>query len=135
MRARTIIVILAAMAGLIGCVKHSDDASSPAHGRYLGVGVYAPGALWQKMVVDGAPKQAASAKLLDDEQVIVVVDSQTGEVRQCGNLSGYCTGLNPWSKSLAAAQSAPVALTIHADQLEAQDAAATNAKSAITLSH
>ena len=27
---------------------------------------------------------------------IVVVDSQTGEIRQCGNLSGHCIGMNPW---------------------------------------
>ncbi len=41
------------------------------------------------------PKVAGKAGLADDEQVIVVVDSDTGEIRQCGALSGYCVGLRP----------------------------------------
>ncbi len=38
----------------------------------------------------GRPGQA------DDGQVIVVIDRQTGEVRQCGNRSGFCVAMNPW---------------------------------------
>lgn len=50
------------------------------------------------------------ARLSDDEHVVVVVDSLTGEIRQCGDLSGYCVGMNPWAKPLGALQTAPVRL-------------------------
>jgi hypothetical protein len=46
----------------------------------------------------------------DDQAIIVVVDSATGEIRSCGDLSGYCIGQNPWKKPLASGQGAPVAL-------------------------
>ena len=117
---RLLIVAVAIAAGLGGCVKKSDsEAADEAsnHGRYVGIGTYYAGRLWQKMVGADNVKDAAAAKLVDDDQIIVVVDSRTGEVRQCGNMTGYCTGLNPWLKPLSAAQAAPVKLTVHEDQL------------------
>ena len=65
----------------------------------LGIGIYPAG---RDVAAAGrAPTAAADAcrarRCDDDEQVIVVVDSQTGEIRQCGNLSGHCIGMNPWA--------------------------------------
>jgi hypothetical protein len=113
---KLVIIVVAVAVGLGGCVKKSADAENDAsaHGRYSGIGTYVAGRLWQKMVVADNKDQTA-AKLLDDDQIIVVVDSHTGEIRQCGNLSGYCIGMNPWTSH--AAQNAPVKLTIHDDQL------------------
>jgi hypothetical protein len=55
----------------------------------------------------------ARAHPIDDQIVIVVADSQTGELRACGDLTGYCIGMNPWAKPLAASQIAPIVLTEH----------------------
>jgi hypothetical protein len=66
-----------------------------------------------------APDPAA-ATLKDDEEIIVVVDTLTGEVRQCGNFSGHCVASNPWAKG-AAVQAAPATLLKHREQLEAED--------------
>ncbi|HEX4736032.1 MAG TPA: hypothetical protein VH331_00565 [Allosphingosinicella sp.] len=61
-------------------------------------------------------KQAAGqqATTADDEHIIVVVDTDTGEVRECGDFSGTCTSLNPWTSVIASAQRTPVPLTAHA---------------------
>jgi hypothetical protein len=108
--------------GLSGCLKHppGSDMSDMARGRYGGIGTYPAGRMWRDIAATDA-KDSAKAKLQDDEQIIVVTDTQTGEVRQCGNLSGYCVRMNPWSNTAAPA---PVGMTIHADQLDAQAAAA-----------
>lgn len=103
-----------------GCQKTAETPASSlfgssARGRYLGVAVYAPGRMWAQLVRAGAPADAAAATLTDDEQVIVVVDSATGELRQCRNLSGLCIAMNPWSRPAAAA---PPALLKHAQQLD-----------------
>ena len=122
--------------GLSGCGKPADEGSITAthHGRYVGVGIYPAGQMWSQMVVANASKEAAPAKPNDDEQVIVVVDSQTGELRQCGNLTGYCVGMNPWSKPLAASQFTPIPLAKHAADLarEAQAAATKDTSAAQT---
>ncbi len=112
-----------ALTGLAGCDKVNDSPGSGGteQGRYLGVGVYSPGRLWAQMLRADAPKDPAAAVLADDDEVIVVVDSRTGEIRQCGNLSGYCVGMNPWANPLAAGQSAPIPLTKHAAQLAEED--------------
>lgn len=115
---------------LTGCQKKAEAAASnlfgsSPRGRYLGVAVYAPGRMWEQVVRAGAPTDTAAATLKDDEQVIVVVDSATGEVRQCGNLSGFCIAMNPWSTPAAAV---PSALLKHAQQLE--DEAAARAREA-----
>lgn len=92
-------------------------AAFAPHNRYTGIGVYSPGERWTKMVVANPPKDATIARIADDEHVIVVVDGKTGEVRQCGDLSGYCIAMNPWSKPLLPGQRAPIALTEHAPPL------------------
>ena len=110
-----------AAAGLVvsGCGRGPVDADgAAAHGRYLGVGTYSPGELWSRMVVRGAaapPPQAATPA--DDEHVIVVVDSRTGEIRECGDYSGLCVAMNPWTRAVAASQAVPVTLTKHLSEV------------------
>jgi len=109
-----------AVAALGGCSRQVDaPTSAVAHGRYVGVGHYSPGPMWSQVVRVGAPADAA-ARTRDDEQVIIVMDTNTGEVRQCGALSGYCIGMNPWAKPLAPGQSAPLAVAKHWDELSAE---------------
>jgi hypothetical protein len=95
---------------------------SSARGRYQGVAVYAPGRMWTQVARAGAPSNAAAATLDDDEQVIVVVDTATGELRQCGNLSGFCIAMNPWAKSATPSTAAPAPLTKHARDFEGEGA-------------
>jgi hypothetical protein len=107
------IVILVGMAAvcLAGCdrIRLSERA---AHGRYVGVGIYSPSAQWTKMA-EAETASPDEARLADDEVVIVVADSQTGEVRACGDLSGYCIGMNPWRAPLPNARHSPVDLSAH----------------------
>ena len=101
-------------------------------GRYVGVGFYNPGQMWVHLKPALAPAEPSAdpgaATLADDEQIIVVMDSATGEFRQCGNLSGHCIGFNPWAKPLGVAQSAPVQLLKHAQQLREEAAAAATSE-------
>ena len=107
-----------------GCQDRAADPETGRHGRFLGVGTYSAGELWSKMAQSGKQGDPAAATLLDDEHIIVVVDSQTGEVRECGDYSGYCVSMNPWTKAIAPEQAAPVKLTKHAADLadEAEEA-------------
>jgi hypothetical protein len=77
------------------------------------------------MTGSAAATDPAAAKLEDDEHIIVVMDSHTGEVRQCGDHSGYCVAMNPWAGD-GSRMRLPVKLTKHAADLdaEARDAAA-----------
>jgi hypothetical protein len=79
--------------------------------------------MWTQIVRGDAVNAPAAARPADDEQVIIVVDSTTGEIRQCGNLSGQCIAMNPWAKPLAASQAAPLPLTKHAEELDAEETA------------
>ena len=99
-------------ASLCGCSKpHSE---SPAHhGRYVGIGIYNPNTQWTKMVGADAPKVTPAARTIDDQAIIVVEDSDTGEIRACGDLTGYCIGMNPWKKVLASSQTVPINLAEH----------------------
>lgn len=116
-RFATAIVVMTVMV-LGGCSRPQSSNGVPAGaGRYLGIGVYSPGPLWAKMVAR-PPKDAAVAKLADDDEIIVVVDSHTGEIRQCGNLSGYCIRMNPWAQAGGVPPSAPMNLTVHAIEPE-----------------
>ena len=110
---RALFAAASAVASLLGCSRAADDAGIGAsRGRYAGAGVYPAGRMWSQMATGGAAADSAAARLGDDEQVIVTVDSRTGELRQCGNLSGYCIHMDPW------ASPSPVRLLRHADQLD-----------------
>ena len=50
--------------------------------------------------------------------MIVTVDSDTGEIRECGNYSGLCVSMNPWTKAVAPQQHTPVTVGAHAAELE-----------------
>ena len=120
-----------AVLALAGCDRH-DDVSGPGHhgaGRYEGIGIYPADALWQRLAASDTTKDQTRALRADDGQIIVVVDTRTGEVRQCGNLSGYCVSMNPWSGPLSADRSAPVSLSKHAAEL-ANEAASETSNSA-----
>ena len=129
MRGGGTIAILLTAASLGGCDDAPDPSSPAAHrGRYHGIGTYPAGRTWSRMATTGQPANDARANLSDDHQIIVVVDSQTGEVRQCGNLSGYCIGMNPWSAAIGQDRALPVNLTAHAADLDrANEAAAQEA--------
>jgi hypothetical protein len=96
---------------LWGCEAKNEAAETAnVEGRYQGIGVYNAGSGWARMTVPPAEPGSRAARLADDDHVIVVTDSRTGEVRQCGDLSGYCIRLNPWTQTLDASRAAPVAL-------------------------
>jgi hypothetical protein len=106
---------------LAGCGDAADlHGPLPRQGRYAGIGTFPVNALWSRMAVAERPKDEAAATLRDDRQIIVTIDSQTGEVRQCGDLSGHCIAMNPWTGSLGANRSAPVRVTAHSEDLEAE---------------
>jgi len=65
------------------------------------------------MVGADTPNVTAAARTIDDQAIIVVEDSDTGEVRACGDLTGYCISMNPWKGELAGAQLVPIRLTEH----------------------
>lgn len=114
-----------AVVGALGCTAAACSSPAPStgpspHGRYIGLGTYSAGALWSKMALTGQAKSVTAATPADDEHVIVVVDSQTGEVRECGDYSGVCVGLNPWTKAVATPQIAPVTLTKHLGEVGAE---------------
>ncbi len=113
---------------LAGCNMSASTPAATPHGRYVGIGAYSAGALWSKMAVSG-PAKPTAATTADDEHVIVVVDSQTGEVRECGDYSGVCVGLNPWTRAIATSQASPVTLTRHLAEV-ARESQAANTTSA-----
>ncbi len=117
---------------LTGCEDRTDSQRSSRDGRYIGIGTYSAGELWSKMVQTGQPRDAAAATTADDEHVIVVVDSQTGEIRECGDYSGRCVSMNPWTKAIAPEQITPVKLAKHASDLaaEAEEAQSGSAEAA-----
>jgi len=110
---------LLALAGCNGSSAWSNSADDGAGGRYSGVGIYPADTLWKE--VQGAPDASdeSQARLGDDAQIIVVVDRVTGEIRQCGNKSGFCVAMNPWSGGASKAMpSLPARLAKHAEDLE-----------------
>ena len=127
-------VVLAALA-LGGCKKRAaTDATEwfglsfgHGHGRYVGVGIYAPETPWTRMVAAQQKAETPAAQPLDDQAIIVVVDSATGEVRSCGDLTGYCIGMDPWKTPLAAGHLAPIDLTEHAGKDHTDPAPAASA--------
>ena len=123
-------VLMAAVA-LCGCEKGPaewfDGDGGHGHGRYAGIGIYNPGAPWQRMAAAQLAKETPAARTVDDQAIIVVVDGATGEVRGCGDMTGYCIGMNPWKARLTAGQLAPVVLTSHARSIGEDATAASSA--------
>jgi hypothetical protein len=110
----------------MGCLLSGCDrqgaVSGPgpkSQGRYAGLGTYDAGSLWGQMAGIEAPSDAAAAKLEDDEHIIVVIDSHTGEVRLCGDYSGICVAMNPWTGQ-GSRNATPVKLKKHAADLGAE---------------
>jgi len=114
-------LLVLTLLSLGGCHKYTAAEYDSAHarGRYSGIGLFEPSKLWAKVQGD-ATKDPAAAKLEDDEMVIVVVDSETGEVRECGNYSGRCLSMNPWTKAVGPQQHTPVRLDVHAAELTSE---------------
>jgi hypothetical protein len=111
----TFAVMAFAACALSACSKPSQPETEAAPGgRYLGVGIYRPGAPWSRVADAQQPADPAAAKRSDDQVIIVVEDSRTGELRACGDLSGYCIGMNPWRTDLVPSREAPIRLTDHA---------------------
>ena len=118
MKSPMIISVIAAIS-LGGCSRATDSVTgSSHHGRYAGVGLYPAGRMWEQLVRANTPKDGSAATLKDDEEIIVVLDSNTGELRQCGNLSGHCLSMSTWTKPGAAPPLAPAVLLKHAVQLD-----------------
>ncbi len=124
MRSRvTLAAVLLIVGPVAACTKKAEAPAAPAHdgvfakfgqkGRYVGVGLYVPGAAWTRLEPPQPTPAAAApnprqAGLQDDEVVIVVADTATGELRQCGNLSGHCVTLRPWAKPAETSGPAPL---------------------------
>ena len=113
----------------MGCLLSGCDQQGPvsgpgpkSQGRYAGIGTYDAGRLWGQLAGIEASKNAAAATPGDDEHVIVVIDSHTGEVRQCGDYSGVCVAMNPWA-GRGSRSATPVKLKKHAADLAAEDQA------------
>lgn len=121
---RTALLVLAVLM-VAGCnMRPIAGEPGHGHGRYAGVGIYQPAEPWTRIVAAQQAKETPAAKTIDDQAIIVMVDSTTGEVRSCGDLSGYCIGMNPWKTSLLGSQSAPVNLTEHVAPPSKADATA-----------
>lgn len=112
-------LILVAAAGCQRGGERAEPAGGKGAGRYQGVGVYRAGEMWAQLKAPNAASDPAAARLDDDEEIIVVIDNLTGELRQCGNMSGHCIGMNPWAGS---AQPAPATLLKHAADLRREAA-------------
>jgi hypothetical protein len=102
-------------AALCGCNRAPTASPFTAGGRgpYASVGIYSPGRQWTRLIANQQAKDPDVARPVDDQVVIVVQNSATGEVRACGDLTGYCIGMNPWKATLLSAQISPVKLTRH----------------------
>jgi hypothetical protein len=119
--------------GLAACkpIKAAEDSlGGHARGRYQGIGIYTPQEAWTKLAATQQAKDTSAARPIDDQAIIVVVDSVTGEVRACGDLTGYCIGMNPWKSALVAAQVAPINLTEHAKPPASPDTPAASSAAA-----
>jgi hypothetical protein len=122
MKASYLGIVLVVGFALGGCHKASwaGGDTKPSLGRYTGIGIYPTDKMWPEIAGAEQPKDKAAATTADDQNVIVVVDGETGEIRQCGNLSGYCVGMNPWNHALGGKQTAPLDLDKHAAELEVE---------------
>ncbi len=101
------------------------DGSTATRGRYAGIGLYSTDTTWREAAQAQDPKDPALARLADDDIVIVTADSQTGEIRQCGNLSGFCITMNPWQADGKTLPHLPLKLLNHRHEEHETEAAST----------
>ncbi len=116
MRVAVLATLVIAGASLGGCKPAYNamaDGLPWGSSHYSSVGIYAPGESWRQLVTAEAakPPPADRAEHADDQALIVVQDSRTGDIRVCGDMTGYCVGMNPWSHP--ADQFAPTRLREH----------------------
>ena len=122
MRLCSLLILAACLSACHGTPAYNEtEATEHGHGgRYLGIGVYPVSDLWQHLAPPNRNPDPHAATLQDDTQLIVVVDSRSGEIRQCGNMRGHCIGMNPWAAALEQGRAAPVALDAHQADLDRQ---------------
>lgn len=127
------ILVLGCM--LVGCGQQgAASGSGPnSQGRYAGIGTFDAGELWSQMAGLEAPADTAAAKVEDDEHIIVVIDSHTGEVKQCGDHSGVCVTMNPWAGQ-GPPNAVPIKLKKHASDLAAEDGSGSEESAQVTNS-
>jgi hypothetical protein len=131
---RVAAVVLLACGALAGCGQTQSADRGPLkkeQGRYAGIGTFPAGRLWSEMAVATSPADPTAAILQDDENIIVVIDSQSGEVRQCGDHSGFCVRMNPWTGA-GARSAAPVKLKKHAADLQNESGSDDAGSAAVT---
>ncbi|WP_340317348.1 hypothetical protein [Rhizorhabdus argentea] len=128
---KSVAALVLATIALAGCQREAvvdAERDTRQGGRYFGIGIYSANGLWEHLVRQEPPnagqKNPKAATLGDDSEIIVVVDSRTGEVRQCGNFSGYCISTNPWKGQ---AGSLPATLAKHASDIEKESEAQAKA--------
>jgi len=102
---------------LTGCSDRPISSQANKFGRFTGIGVFEAGRLWPQVAAVSGRAAFRVASPADDEHIIVVVDTTTGEVRQCGDLSGRCISMNPW-RPLGAGTTAPVTVGKHLSELD-----------------
>ena len=123
MKRAIVLIPIMTLFALTGCNRAQSADAGSEDGHYSGVGIYEADGVWKH--VRGAPATKGElAKLKDDSKIIVVVDRTSGEIRQCGNHSGFCVAMNPWK---GAALSLPAALDAHADEIDTAANAVENA--------
>jgi hypothetical protein len=117
MRLISLLTAVAAPVCLMACNRAADSALPPHHdfagvpGRYTSVGTYTPSNAWRRLAL-GAKTSSPNAATPDDDQAIIVVqDSRTGEIRACGDLTARCIGFNPWRKTVQDVDQKPLILT------------------------
>ena len=79
---RRSIYVLVMAGSLLSACNRSNGADAPgprSPGRYAGIGTFEAGRLWRETAGAPSSNDSAAAKLDDDEHVIVVLDSHTGE--------------------------------------------------------
>ena len=106
-RAGAAAAVAIGLLSLLGACSRRIDAPPQAQGRYAGVGVFAAGRAWPVLTA-GAGARGDVAGLADDETIVAVTDTRTGEIRECGALSGVCVGFNPWLRPAGAGAPAPL---------------------------
>ena len=118
------IIAIACCVFASGCNRSPEAGAngSRSPGRFAGIGVFDAGRLWAEMTGSPSQPDAAAARLQDDEHVIVVLDSHTGEVRQCGDHTGFCVSMNPWTGT-GTQVALPANLAKHASDLAKEDKA------------